>query len=491
MSDAQDQQQTSDELSDDVVDVDGAFARLVQRFQDRLPDEVCLDVLLQCAGNEAAASARLASLAAARAPAPAPAAAHGRSGQVHRHGAATPAANKKRLLGMLGLGAPCRSPADTAVTADGTGAKRQRIADDSGQPSQPADTPGTDAFQTLLSAARSQTAAPSDPQRRPPMTLTASTVASHIPCELLLDVLTDQDADTLLRDMLAEAASWHRLRVVMFDKTLESYHNTFLYVDSRHGGSLPDLYYSGRKTRTRDWLPSMAAAAAVVAERVNERYDLRERSPLEVQGKWVPTIAVANSYNDGSEAVGGHTDKLTYIGPRPVIASLTLGATRTFRVRRNGHANANGTGAGSGGGQTYDLLLPHNSLLIMFPPLQEEYKHEVPRVGASLRRSTGVLIPHATSGERRINLTFRMVRDELARRIPVCGCGAPCELRPVIKAAGSLGWYFWSCGGGRGGRERGGPSGDSEPSEPSEPSQPSEPVRCEHFEWFDAGCLEP
>ncbi len=39
-------------------------------------------------------------------------------------------------------------------------------------------------------------------------------------------------------------------------------------------------------------------------------------------------------YSDKSESVAPHTDKLTALGRRPVIASLSLGATRTFRVTR-------------------------------------------------------------------------------------------------------------------------------------------------------------
>lgn len=100
----------------------------------------------------------------------------------------------------------------------------------------------------------------------------------------------------------------------------------------------------------------------------------------------------------------------------PVIASLSLGATRTFRLTRKttigqGQANtatpatSGGTGGGSDGTaggrggrggkggaaaanapthdarsmavSRVDVGLPHNSLAIMWPPCQEEWTHEV------------------------------------------------------------------------------------------------------------------
>eukprot|EP00842_Homolaphlyctis_polyrhiza_P003777 jgi/Hompol1/43/HPOL_005206-RA len=153
-------------------------------------------------------------------------------------------------------------------------------------------------------------------------------------------------------------------------------------------------------------------------------------------------MVVVNAYRGPSECVGAHGDKMTYIGPRPVIASLTLGAARTFRLKR--------LPTPSQPSKTYDILLPHNSLLIMWPPTQELYKHEVPRVSASLTHPLGTLIPHSISGETRINLTYRMARPEVFSQIPNCFCGTPAELRVVnkLKSIENQGKYFWLCGGG-------------------------------------------
>lgn len=105
------------------------------------------------------------------------------------------------------------------------------------------------------------------------------------------------------------------------------------------------------------------------------------------------------------------SDRLTMLGIRPIIASLSLGATRLFRMRRatrleadavtaagvDGHkststqstaaairSQATANPAKSGSTQSKaatmpatDIMLEHNSLLIMMPPSQEAFKHEV------------------------------------------------------------------------------------------------------------------
>lgn len=65
-------------------------------------------------------------------------------------------------------------------------------------------------------------------------------------------------------------------------------------------------------------------------------------------------------------------DKLTQLGPRPTIASLSLGAGRLFRLHRAGAVDASADGA-----MVVDVVLPHNSLFIMYAPAQELWRHEV------------------------------------------------------------------------------------------------------------------
>ena len=89
--------------------------------------------------------------------------------------------------------------------------------------------------------------------------------------------------------------------------------------------------------------------------------------------------------------------------------SLSLGVTRNFRLR-----NAPGT---TDEPRTYEIALPHNSLLIMHGGTQERYKHTVPPVGKS--KAIDLFKPRWTrdgnyigsedraSYNSRINITFR------------------------------------------------------------------------------------
>mmetsp|Transcript_22517 Transcript_22517/g.53247 ORF Transcript_22517/g.53247 Transcript_22517/m.53247 type:complete len:91 (+) Transcript_22517:84-356(+) len=75
----------------------------------------------------------------------------------------------------------------------------------------------------------------------------------------------------------------------------------------------------------------------------------------------------------------------------------------------------------------------------MWPPCQEEWKHEVP-VEADKR-----LVVHPLSGLTRVNLTFRMRRDDYVKKAPRCTCDRTCRLKPVFKQGDNCGRYFWAC----------------------------------------------
>ncbi|TPX61494.1 hypothetical protein PhCBS80983_g01095 [Powellomyces hirtus] len=284
----------------------------------------------------------------------------------------------------------------------------------------------------------------------PPKQLTIHNIREHVPCELFFDVLPETLANELLQRLLVEAKTWEFRRFVLFDREVVSPHSTSFYAEDAVSQSTPsapfgvpdtDYYYGGRRTSdVRPLFPEMVEARTIIEECVNIRLLARDaaaengRHFAELRGRWRPNIVVANRYRGHNEGVGAHTDKLTYIGPRPTIGSLTLGAARPFRLRRLARPHSPA--------QTYNVVLPHNSLLIMFPPMQEEYRHEVPKCNPKH------LTPHPISHDVRINLTYRVARPEYRSSIPVCKCGNPTELRTVLKQAHSLGRYFYMCAGG-------------------------------------------
>ncbi|KAJ1910472.1 hypothetical protein IWQ60_010634 [Tieghemiomyces parasiticus] len=215
------------------------------------------------------------------------------------------------------------------------------------------------------------------------------------------------------------------------------------------GGSSMGYYYNGRPMDIHPYIDVMRRARVLVEAKVHEVLAARKRSPLESSEPWRANATVANSYDGSVEGVGWHNDRLTNIGPFPTIASLSLGVTREFRIRRIPGIltqTSNTTGSFTSAATTpishtpitHAIPLPHNCLLIMLPPMQEEYQHTVPRHTPIDR--------HPISGSIRINLTFRHYRSEYGPSSnPCCHCGIPCQLRPVTKQATTLGRYFYMC----------------------------------------------
>jgi alkylated DNA repair dioxygenase AlkB len=91
-----------------------------------------------------------------------------------------------------------------------------------------------------------------------------------------------------------------------------------------------------------------------------------------------------NLYRSGADGMGWHADDEPELGRDPVVASVSLGATRRFRMRHRRRRAL-----------TVDLDLGHGSLLVMEGSTQHHWVHAVPKTARPV-------------GER-INLTFRRV----------------------------------------------------------------------------------
>ena len=90
-----------------------------------------------------------------------------------------------------------------------------------------------------------------------------------------------------------------------------------------------------------------------------------------------------NYYRDGADSMGMHSDDEAELGPQPVIASLSYGATRTFILR---HKRTK---------RTVKLDLTDGSLLLMAGTLQAHWQH-------GINKTAKLVGP-------RLNLTFRFV----------------------------------------------------------------------------------
>lgn len=92
-----------------------------------------------------------------------------------------------------------------------------------------------------------------------------------------------------------------------------------------------------------------------------------------------------NFYRDGQDSVAWHADDEKELGGTPVIASVSLGAERSFQLKQKHETPA----------QKYQLPLKNGSLLIMSGTMQQHWLHQLPK-------EKGLTEP-------RINLTFRNI----------------------------------------------------------------------------------
>ena len=136
-----------------------------------------------------------------------------------------------------------------------------------------------------------------------------------------------------------------------------------------------DYQYSGYRLPLHDW--------------TSELLELRQQVQEET-GKQFNSL-LANWYRDGNDSVGWHSDDEPELGHNPVIASLSLGATRRFNLRHRTRAEET----------LVSLALNSGSLLLMLGSTQHFWKHCVPKT----RKSTFD----------RINLTFRYVLPKVGK----------------------------------------------------------------------------
>ncbi|GJJ71923.1 hypothetical protein EMPS_04280 [Entomortierella parvispora] len=276
----------------------------------------------------------------------------------------------------------------------------------------------------------------STPRIKPLILYKPEDVAKNCPCTLIFNVLPKDLSNRLLKVMLEDSETWNRNRWWLFERMVESPHKTSYFADREDDlEEVAGWTYNGRKQDPpRQFLPEMNEAKMIVRDIVNDLRKSRTIHPYEVQGPWKCNVAAVNHYAHSKESVGWHADKLTYLGPRPTIGSLTLGATRFFRIRKVVPDAKNPDTAS----QMISIALPHNSLLVMWPPMQEEWKHEVP--------TQATVTPHPISGTARINITYRLRREGFSpQETPVCQCGVAMVLRCVFKNKANYGKYFYMC----------------------------------------------
>ena len=174
--------------------------------------------------------------------------------------------------------------------------------------------------------------------------------------------LAPNEADRLLAEVI-EAANWDVERLVMFGRQTVAPRLTAWY-----GEPGASYRYSGVVRPAEAWLPPIRRLAERVAEAVAWRFN----------------YVLVNRYRDGRDMLGWHADDETDLGEAPVLAAVSVGAERVFRIRPRR------------GGASVGRTLGHGSLLLMWGDSQRDYKHCLPRT----RKPVG----------ERLSFTFRRTR---------------------------------------------------------------------------------
>ncbi|MGH9060378.1 MAG: alpha-ketoglutarate-dependent dioxygenase AlkB family protein, partial [Acidimicrobiales bacterium] len=169
-------------------------------------------------------------------------------------------------------------------------------------------------------------------------------------------------------DALDEQLGWRQERARLFGRTIPLPRLTAWYGDVGYR-------YSGVDHPPAAWPPVLDELRCLVGTVV----------PM-------PNSVLANLYRDGRDSVSWHADDEPELGSHPVIASVSLGATRRFLLRhRAGRGQPGQPSAGAPEKVAVDLT--HGSLLVMAGDCQRCWHHAVPKSS----RPVGP----------RINLTFR------------------------------------------------------------------------------------
>ncbi|GMK56622.1 hypothetical protein CspeluHIS016_0304620 [Cutaneotrichosporon spelunceum] len=309
----------------------------------------------------------------------------------------------------------------------------------------------------------------------------AAVAAAKLPLTFVPCPLSPSFAAQLFHEMMAESAKWGRNHLYIAGKAVESNHQATGYAaEGEHWGSDGPVkyFYNGSRTEAKPYTPCLAKTAAMVEDAVNAYLDGVPRYPLEYRGRWRANVCAANRYDGAQSTVGFHSDRMTYLGPYPTIASLSLGTPRAFRLRAVNTADP--AFAPDEPPRTYEVTLGNNTLVLMTPGCQERYKHTIPpqraldtfRIGWD---AEGQPIPpeEQTPYTTRINITFRFYREDfhpdpspdgLRSGTPFCKCGFPTILRAdqrgkarsalgVVRGSGTVSngvvdddmVYFWQC----------------------------------------------
>ena len=187
---------------------------------------------------------------------------------------------------------------------------------------------------------------------------------------LIRDFLSSNDADDAFESLRQELAWEQKPGLFGYPqpRLIASYGNPGVF-----------YRYSKHEYHALDWTPCLLELKSLAESKCLALAEEMPSLASLASTSW--NYCLANLYRSGTDSMGWHADNEPEMGN--VIGSLSLGATRRFRIRHNSTK------------QSQTLLLSHGSLLVMAGTMQQHWQHEVPKT----KRPVG----------ERINLTFRNI----------------------------------------------------------------------------------
>ena len=173
-------------------------------------------------------------------------------------------------------------------------------------------------------------------------------------------------AANFLRD-LTEEIPWVQNKIRFYGKE-----SLVPRLESWHGDKGMSYTYSGIKMDAKPWTKNL----------------LMIKESIEPIAKTTFNSVLINYYRDGKDRVAWHSDDEKELGKNPVIASVSLGAERKFKLRHKKYKENQ---------LQHEVFLQSGSLLLMSGSTQHHWLHEIPRTAKPIGP--------------RINLTFRVIKN--------------------------------------------------------------------------------
>lgn len=182
----------------------------------------------------------------------------------------------------------------------------------------------------------------------------------YYPCAFTAD-----ESATFLRQ-LRETINWTRREIRLYGQRI-----MMPRLIAWYGDSGVEYEYSGQISPHNAWTTELLAIKARVDAISGHTFN----------------GALLNHYRDGNDSMSWHSDDEKSLGLNPVIASVSFGATRAFKLRHRQNRSIN----------PLSLPLTSGSLLIMCGETQHHWQHQLPKT----RKEIG----------ERINITFRRIQQ--------------------------------------------------------------------------------